>query len=198
MLELDGEKMPVAGPLPRFAKFHVRRALELLGEHKRIGRKKLAEELGLGEGSIRTLLSQLKRQGLIKSSRAGHELTAKGKRELGKPLEFVRLDAGPLTVGRVDVATVVRGAAKQVKLGIEQRDEAIKVGAEGATVLVFEGGRLRFPSDPGAEVNERVARELLSRLKPRASDVIIIGTASDEVTAERGARAAALSLVRKA
>lgn len=185
--------LPAIGPLPRFAEVHVRKALELISKHGRVGRKQLAEELGIGEGSMRTILSQLKTQGLITSSRGGHALTAKGKRSLGKPLEFVQIDAGNFTVGEVDVAAIVRGAAKKVKRGIEQRDEAIKVGAQGATVLVFQRGKLQFP-DRFTRVEKGLAESLIKTFTPREGDVIIIGTAQDLAKAEEGAKAAARSL----
>jgi predicted transcriptional regulator len=188
--------MPSAvGPLPRFAEVHVRRTLELIAEHKTIGRKQLAKKLGIGEGSMRTILNHLKKQSLITSSRGGHTLTSKGRSALGKPLEFVQVDMGDLTVGEVDVATVVRGAAAKVKKGIEQRDEAIKVGADGATVLVFKAGKLQFP-DGFTKVNKKVEK-LIEIFRPRDGDVIIIGTGSDVATAEAGAKAAARTLTTR-
>jgi len=183
------------GPLPRFAEVHVRRALELIAEYKTIGRKQLAKNLGVGEGSMRTILNQLKKQSLITSSRGGHTLTAKGRNTLGKPLEFVQVDAGDLTVGDVDVATIVRGVATKVKRGIEQRDEAIKAGADGATVLVFKAGKLQFP-DGFTKVDEKVVG-LVKTFGPRDGDVIIIGTGSDAIKAEVGARAAARTLTTR-
>jgi DNA-binding MarR family transcriptional regulator len=181
------------GPLPRFAEVHVRRALELIAEHKTIGRKQLAKKLGVGEGSMRTILNQLKKQSLITSSRGGHTLTAKGRSALGKPLEFVQIDAGDLTVGEVDVATIIRKAATKVKRGIEQRDEAIKAGADGATVLIFKSGKLRLP-DGFVRVGKELAELLIGTFTPREGDVIIIGTAGDLTKAEEGAKAAAQSL----
>jgi len=181
------------GPLPRFAEVHVRRALELIAEYKTIGRKQLTKKLGVGEGSVRTILNQLKKQGFITSSRGGHTLTAKGRRSLGKPLKFVQVDAGDLTVGEVDVATIVRGAAAKLKRGVEQRDEAIKAGANGATVLVFKAGKLQFP-DGFAEVRREMGDAILEALKPREGDVIVIGTAESAAKAEEGARAAARTL----
>lgn len=160
-----------------------------------MGRKQLAEKLGVGEGSMRTILNTLKKQSLITSSRGGHALTTKGKNFLGKPLEFVRVDASDLTVGEVDVATIVRGAAAKVKKGIEQRDEAIKAGADGATVLVFKAGRLQFP-DGFTEVNLKFEK-LIETFRPREGDVVIIGTGRDAVKAEAGARAAARTLTTK-
>ncbi len=197
-MKIEVLSMPrVIGPLPRFAEVHVRRALELIAKHKRIGRKQLARELGVGEGSMRTVLNQLKKQELITSSRGGHALTVKGKRSLGKPLEFAQIDAGNLTVGKVDVAVIIRGAAKKVKRGIEQRDEAIKAGAQGATALVFTRGKLQFP-DRFTKVGERDSEIIIKKFKPREGDVIIIGTANEIVPAETGARAASLTLTTRA
>ncbi|MCS7131480.1 MAG: winged helix-turn-helix transcriptional regulator [Hadesarchaea archaeon] len=183
------------GPLPRFAEWQVRKALEIIAERGRIGRKELARELGTGEGSVRTILERLERRGLITSSRRGHSITAKGRRELGKVSRYVRVDAGDLTVGDVDVATIVRGAAAMVKQGIEQRDEAIKAGADGATVLVLKDGKLQFP-DGFFEVPHEVGELLIEIFKPKEGDVVIIGTGKDELRAEAGARAAARTLAR--
>lgn len=185
--------LPAVGPLPRFAESQVRRALELIAERKWIGRKQLAKELGVGEGSMRTILDRLKKRGFITSSRGGHSITAKGRRELGKALELVRIDAGDLTVGDIDVATVVRKAAGRIRRGIEQRDDAIKAGADGATVLIFKCGKLQFP-DGFLNIKQKMSDELLKSFRPREGDVIIIGTARDAVKAEAGAKAAARSL----
>jgi len=171
----------------------VRRALEFIAERKGIGRKQLAKELGVGEGSMRTILDRLKKEGFVRSSRGGHSITMKGKRELGKSLELVQIDAGDLTVGDVDVATIVRKAAVRVGRGIEQRDEAIKAGADGATVLIFKGGKLQFP-DGFLEVRSEMNDELVRAFKPREGDVVIIGSARDALRAEAGAKAAARSL----
>lgn len=186
--------LSAAGPLPRFTDAQIRRALELIAERKGIGRKQLAKEVGIGEGSIRTILNRLKERSFITSNRSGQLITAKGKRELGKTLEYVQIDAGDLTVGDVDVATIVRKSAAGVNRGIEQRDEAIKAGAAGATVLVYKGGKLQFPDD-FQEVKREVVNKLMIAFKPREGDVIIIGSAQDSVKAEAGAKAAARSLV---
>ena len=186
--------LSAAGPLPRFTDAQIRRALELIAERKGIGRKQLARELGIGEGSIRTILNRLKERSFITSNRSGQLITAKGKRELGKTLEYVQIDAGDLTVGDVDVATIVRGVAAKVSRGIEQRDEAIKAGAAGATVLVYKSSKLQFP-DGFQKVEREVANKLMTTFKPLEGDVIIIGSAEDAVKAEAGAKAAARSLM---
>lgn len=187
----------VKGPLPRFSKIHIQMALDLISSQIIIGRQDIAVKLGIGEGSVRTILDYLKERGLITSSRSGHALTDKGKSLLGKPPEFMQVDVGDLTVGKVNVATIARGAASKVKRGIEQRDEAIKVGADGATVLVFKGGRLQFQGG-FIKVGKESSQALMKALKPEEGDVVIIGTAKDMTTAEAGTRAAVLTLRRKA
>jgi DNA-binding MarR family transcriptional regulator len=186
--------LSAAGPLPRFTDAQIRRALELIAERKGIGRKQLARELGIGEGSVRTILNRLKERSFITSNRSGQLITAKGKRELGKTLEYVQIDAGDLTVSDVDVATIVRKAAARVSRGIEQRDEAIKAGAAGATVLVLKKGKLQFP-DRFLTVKKELSDVLMKAFKPREGDVIVIGTARDAVKAEEGARAAVRTLL---
>ncbi len=184
------------GPLPRFSETHVQMALDLISRQRRIGRKQIAAKLGIGEGSVRTILDYLKEKELISSSKGGHALTEKGRARLCEPLEFVPIEAGDLAVGKASVATVVRGAADRVKRGIEQRDEAIKAGAEGATVLVFKRGRLLFQGG-FAKVGHETSEALINALEPREGDVVIIGAGDDITAAEAGARAAARALRRK-
>lgn len=172
-------------------------ALELISKYTRIGRKQLAKRLDVGEGSVRTILNQLKTRGLITSSRGGHALTPKGERWLARLQKFVRVEAGKLAVGKVSVATVVRGAAAKVKRGLEQRDAAIKAGARGATVLVFRGGEFRLPGE-FMEVGKKEGEALIAAFKPRESDVVVIGTGDDTLTAELGARAAVRTLTTRA
>jgi len=183
-----------SGPRPLFDEVQVRRALKLIDEKGPIGRKRLVDFLGIGEGSVRTILDRLKDKGFISSSSRGHEITEEGRECLDEGLEFLRVDVGDLTVGDVDVATVVKGVSDLVDKGIEQRDEAIKVGTDGATVLVFEDGELVLPEDLGG-VEEEVGSELLDNFELSDGDVVIIGTGNSVLDAERGAWAAADSLM---
>lgn len=180
-----------SSPKPLFDEGQVRRALELIGENEPIGRKRLSDKLAVGEGSIRTILGRLKDEGLISSSPRGHVLTDEGKEKFAEEArKFIPIDMGDLTVGEVDVATMVRDASQEVNRGVEERDEAIKVGAEGATVLVCVGEDLRLAGSK-EDVEEGLKSDLLEAFRPTEKDVIIVGTGSDEKKAERGALAAA-------
>jgi hypothetical protein len=90
---------------------------------------------------------------------------------------------------------LVREFGFAVGLGIEQRDAAIKMGASGATTLLFKENKFVMPasSNDSLKKEREVRRMLVEKLNPRDGDVIIIGSAdSNEKTAELGAKNAAL------
>lgn len=184
----------VRGPQPRFQEKHVWKALKVIHRNESLGRKQISQKLDIGEGSTRTVLNRLKKKELIKSTPKGHSLTEKGLKEIEKRSEkFFCFDAGGLTVGEKDVAVLVKEAADKINQGVEQRDEAIKAGADGATVLVFKDGRFKT-SKVEMNVPSRLREELLEAFEPKEGDAIIIGTAGEETDAELGALAAADSI----
>jgi hypothetical protein len=102
-----------------------------------------------------------------------------------------------LTLAAFNVAVLIRGCGSKVKLGMEQRDAALLVGAKEATTLVFKDGKLVVPPDYRnvAEDFPKVYRTLVDSLKPEENDVVIIGSAETLEKAEYGASAAAWSLL---
>jgi predicted ArsR family transcriptional regulator len=54
---------------------HVFKALQLMKDRGHASRDLLCQELGLGEGTIKTLLKHLKMHDIIKSTNAGTKLT---------------------------------------------------------------------------------------------------------------------------
>jgi len=61
-----------------FDMVHVFKTLQLIQENGHVSREKLCEDLGLGEGTIKTLVRHLKMQNLIESTNAGTKMTKKG------------------------------------------------------------------------------------------------------------------------
>ena len=190
------------GRAPSFIEAHVMKTLETLGAGKRVGRIKLSRILGLGEGATRTLVKHLKNEGLVEVSRSGIVLSGFGEKiwfdirsRIGEEIEIPR---SSLTIGNFNIALLIKNAAGLVKYGVEQRDAAIKVGALGATTFVFSSNKLTMPG-VGEDVfqNTRTIHDLLiSTLKPRENDVIIIGSANEKRVAEFGTKTAALTLLR--
>jgi len=198
----DAASKIAPGRAPYFIEAHVVKALMIIGGQGPVGRLKLAKALGLGEGSIRTLIRHFEKKELIRISRGGIWLTGEGERlfsSLQSNLsQAAEIPKGSLTVGAFNVAILVRDGAGAVRAGVEQRDAAMKVGAQGATTLVFKNGRLIMP-----DVSEDVFRDLpkvrnliMSQLKPSENDVVVIGSADDRWAAELGATAAALETLK--
>lgn len=189
------------GRAPSFAEAHVMKALEEIGLQGRVGRLKLAKDLCLGEGEIRTLVKHLKNEELVDVSKSGISLSARGRRLLLRLRDFVseqlEIPPTPLTVGPFNIAVRVTGMKDSIKQGLEQRDAAIIAGAKGATTLVFTKNKLIMPGT-GEDVSENSSSALssLSRLNLNEGDVIIIGSADEKPKAELGAKMAALELLK--
>lgn len=196
--KITGKMAP--GPSPTFSILHMLRAIELI-EERAIGRSKLAEELEVGEGAVRTMISRLKDAGIITTSKRGCTLTSKGvklwddyrtvfrrKVEVGK---------SELTLADYNFAILVKNCGHRVKSGMEQRDAAVMVGGRGATTIMFKRGRLVIPSvsdDVGEDFPEP-ANQLIRLLEPEDNDVVVIGSADSLVKAEYAALAAAWTLL---
>ena len=190
------------GPFPSFTEAHLLLALEIIS-CETIGRARLSEFLRLGPGVTRTLIKHLKTEGLIEVSRSGIKLSNFGKSVLkdirSKIWSTLKVPKSPLTIGPYNIAVLVRGASNAIRYGMEQRDAAIRVGAVGATTLICRGNRLVLPgvNEKSLQGVRNIMEFLTENLKPKENDVIIIGSAEDEHTAELGAKTAALELLRK-
>ena len=189
------------GPQPGFQSFQLLDALLTIDREAPIGRKKLSEKLGVGEGTVRTMLQRLKAASLVEvKGKGGCALSEKGKRLISE-LRGRLVEVGSLSLRLPwdypeNYALMVRGASSKVRRGIEQRDEAIKAGAKALLVLSYQDGRLLMPgvADLTAEKPE-FASKLIDKLKPREGDIILIAGASSLPEARRGALAAAQTLL---
>lgn len=187
-----------AGRALTYTEVHVLKALEILGSSGPVGRQELARLMGLGEGVVRTLVRHLKSEGLIEISRGGMSLSDKGSQVLMEIRSFMssmELPETEITVGPYNHAVLVKGAAGLIRRGVEQRDMAIKAGASGATTLVYRGGALQMPG-VDVEVPAEIRMRLMEGLEVEEEDAIIIGAGETPLTAEVGAKAAALDLIR--
>jgi hypothetical protein len=189
-------ELPRYGPVHRFSDFHVYKALHALEDGKRRGRKQLADSVGLGEGSMRTIVEYLRDQDYIEVKQTGIRISKRGSELLTSlPLAVARLPPTDVTLGQRSVAARVSGRSNAIKSGIEQRDAAIKAGADGATTIIVVGGRLIVPPDFDlASEGKEIADELSRIFVLEDGDVIVIGSGPDYQHAEDGALAAAFEL----
>ena len=189
------------GMAPSYTQAHVLMALETIQSFKSIGRLKLSRILKIGEGAMRTMIRRLLQKGLVKVSREGVSLSSEGERFMSELRKIVtpqlKMPSSGLTVGEYNVAIMVKDSSSAVRRGLEQRDAAIRVGASGATTLIFKMGKLIIPGMEEEEVYfNQTYRFLMEKMKPDEGDVIIIGSAENEHLASLGAKMAVMELLK--
>lgn len=157
------------------------------------------KELGLGEGSIKTLIKHLKMEKLIITTNKGTTMSDRGRKIFEQMSRYIcseaQLPRSTISVSEFNHAILLRNVQFMIKQGVEQRDEAIKMGAKGATTLVFKDGKFLIPGSGYNALKEEkgIERHLKNELNPINGDIIIIG--SDDVsyvTAELASKTAAL------
>lgn len=198
MQQLSGTKAP--GPSTTFTIFHVFYALQLLSQ-KPIGRNKLAEQLHVGDGAIRTIISRLREADLIETSKVGCELTQKG-REIWHQFEEIfpkEIDFGKseLNPNEYNHSFLVKNVGEKVGTGINQRDAAIIAGARKAFVVVYHKGHLSIGSviEDMEKQYPKTAHQMIEQMQPQENDAIVVATAESSFKAKRGAFAASWSLI---
>ncbi len=182
------------GPAPKFSAYHIWKAYEIIERKGPIGRKTLSKELGVGEGSTRTVLDKLLREGNIENTQRGAILTESGRKRFGSfDINVKKVEMGELTIGPFDCAVQIKSMAHLIALGCDQRDEAVRAGAMGATTLVCKEGKLDFP-DGGEYLDQERLATIFDSFDVCENDVFIIGSGPTYDMAERGAVTAALAL----
>lgn len=189
------------GPQEYFNHIHVALLIYFLGEDAPKSRFELSQSLGLGEGSVRTILKRLKANSIINITKKGVYLSEKGLvfyKEFKKIFPLIIEDnIHSLAPGKYNVIALVKKMKSKVFQGIEQRDHAIKYGATGAITLVYEEGSFKFPNTK-ENVEQFYPSKFWSRIKslgkPEDDDVLIICFAENRQKAYIGCFAAALSL----
>ncbi len=182
-----------------FDMVHVFKTLQLIQENGHVSRETLCEDLGLGEGTIKTLLRHLRMQNLIESTNAGTKMTKKGNSLFSELLSSIpsetSLSKCAITLGKFNYAVLVKQMSSMIKDGIAQRDAAIRMGAFGATTLLFKDNKFLIPQTDFDSLKDehQLSEQMIKNLHPQDGDVIIIGTDNySRMKAEFAAKSAAL------
>jgi Asp-tRNA(Asn)/Glu-tRNA(Gln) amidotransferase B subunit len=182
-----------------FDMVHVFKTLQLIQENGHVSREKLCEDLGLGEGTIKTLVRHLKMQNLIESTNAGTTMTKKGNSFFSELLASIpseiSLSKCAITLGKFNYAVLVKQMSSMIKDGIAQRDAAIRMGASGATTLLFKDNKFLIPQTKFDSLKDehQLSKQMIKNLHPQDGDVIIIGSDNySRMKAEFAAKSAAL------
>ncbi len=189
--------IPQFGPMMRFCDADVYWSLHVININGRISRCKLAEMVGVGEGSMRKILEYLRSWELVDINQTGVSINNAG-------LEF--LDTIPIRVVDVDISEYVRGSMAQgilvmgkyskITNGAHQRDIGIRVGAVGCTTFIVKDGRIIMAPDWDMDTKDPEAADKIRKAaEPQEGDVIIIGSADDKPSAVRAAVKAGLDMI---
>lgn len=180
----------MVGNLPNFTKIDVLRCF--LRFNNNLGRQELARDLELGEGTVRTILSILKSQKLLDSTKKGHFLSQKGSKMLNQIYESISMPKNiqirNLYPDFRKIGILIKNAPNLNKL-YKLRDIAVKNKAEGAILFKFEGKLYAPESDYEIDY-----KELEKYFDFKDNDVLVIAFSNKSKHAENGALAIAIEL----
>ncbi len=161
-----------------------------------MGRKKLSDMVGIGEGSMRRIINTLREWEMIDIKQTGIKITREGFGFLFElPLKVLDINIGDLVVGDHQQAILVKGVAEKIENGMQQRDAGIRAGSEGCTTILYRDGKLLMPPDWDLDVNRpALASTIRSIEEMEDGDVIIVGGAFERMGAVNGALMAAFEL----
>ncbi len=187
---------PQFGPMFRFNDANVYWALHILSDGRRMGRKRLADEVGVGEGSMRRIIDTLKEWDFINIKQTGITITKAGLSFLEQiPIRPVDIFVEGSVAGACQQGVLVLGGAEKVVNGMEQRDAGIKVGADGCTTIVIRDGVLMIPPDWNMdEKTPELAYKIRKEIGLTQSDALIIGGGENQTVATEAALTAALMM----
>jgi len=193
------------GPRAAYGEVDVLKALFAIGNSpSRMGRFKLGQITGLGQGEVRTLISRLKDASMISVDYRGCALTENGRKKFDSISRAIpyssSVEADDLDLGKFAWSVIVRDKASRIKKGLEQRDASIRAGATGALTVVYSAGKFRIPSEKGQSDCEALGPSepwttIRNNSKPKNEDVVIVTGADSSSLAEEGALAAALTVL---
>ena len=180
----------MVGNLSNFTKIDILRCL--LRIEKPISRSELSKTLGLGEGTMRSVLNILKKNKLLNSNKKGHYLSTDGNEIVNK----IKNNFCMKKVDLVDIPNKKKIAIhiknpNEVEKSYVLRDEAVKNGADGALLLKYDKKLRLYDPDYKQDFSEIENKFDLDR-----NDLVVVAYADSYKLAEHGALAAAIRLNR--
>ncbi len=148
-----------------------------------VGRYRLKEMLDLShrEGLVRLMLTDLKREGYLKTSKSGSELTSIGHayiKKIFKKNDILAVKELNLERFGIEANSFIIHLQNQLipKPVVELRDIAVKAGASGAIILLFKKERLIVPTVyPDLSLNHpELANTLRYNFELSEEDALII------------------------
>jgi predicted transcriptional regulator len=187
---------PECGPASRFGDTHIYWVLSFLNEKDPIGRSKLSDLTGIGEGSIRNVIETLKKWQVINVKQTGMTLTESGRKLLDSiPMKLIQVEKSEYAIGAYQQGVLVKGVAGKIAKGTYKKERGMLAGANGAAVFMIKEGRLIMPKNWDMDTRDpKFARHLRDE-GIEEGDAIIISGANDSRVATISAISIALDLL---
>lgn len=145
-------------------------------EGRKMARKSISMETGIGEGTVRTILGRLDAMGLLDIEHQGVTLSTTGSEFLKRiGVKLMDLEHTSSAIGTYQVSVLLRGKAHMIDKGVEQRDSGLKGGGDGCTTIVCKDGELILP--PDWNIDEK-SPDMASRIRSYGiaeGDIVLIG-----------------------
>ncbi|MBM5805686.1 MAG: DUF4443 domain-containing protein [Candidatus Verstraetearchaeota archaeon] len=190
------------GPSPAFTAAHVVKVLLVLDAERTMGRINLSKTLGIGEGSVRTIIKKLVEGSVVSvDSVGGCQLTDLGKSLVSELRHTIvsttEVDLNEMGITLPSYALQLRGVPLTGLPLTKLRDIAVKHGAEGMVIFTMKGGRISLPMmvDDVSKEYPSIVHALKSGFSLEDGDSILIGFSEDNKAAELGTLSAALFLI---
>lgn len=169
-----------------------------LGTNRTISRKRISEETGISERSIRNAIDLLREHGMVEVDSWGVRITGYGRSLLdGMGVELVDLDLSQCIAEKCIQCVVVRGAASGLDDGRDQRTAAKEKGCGSCSIWTISDGRLMMIPGWDIDLNDPVlAGDIRLGTGLSEGDVLIATGGGDPLEVREGAVEAALSLLR--
>ena len=180
----------MVGNIPNYTKYDILRCFLRLS--RSIGRQELSRELGLGEGTVRTILESLKSKNLLDSTKRGHFPSKDGVSELRKIISNID---GPKIIDSKDIypeykkICVLLRKSRELREIYKLRDIAVKNLAEGALILKFNNKLYAPDSEYKGNFDD-----LKNYFEIKNGNILIIAFAEEAKDAETGALAVGVEL----
>lgn len=189
------------GPSPAYTPAHMIKLLLILESEVTMGRITLARRLGIGEGSVRTIIKRLIEATIISVDAVGGCNLTKTGQSVASDLRKIVVSSGEIDLGQMGInypayAAHLRGL-EVPQSPTRLRDEAVRNGADGMMILKSLDGRLSLPmmSEDMSKDYPAIDTAVRTRFELRDQDILLIGFARDPLAAEMGTISASLSLI---
>jgi hypothetical protein len=189
------------GPAVAYTPAHVIKALLTIDAEMAKGRIGLSKALGIGEGSVRTMIKKLTEKSVISVDSIGGCLLTPSGRSIVSELKAKLIASAQLDIKELDIqepsfALQLRTDVSKAPL-TKLRDIAVKYGADGMVIFAINNGIISFPkmTEDVSKTYPKLSMSLRSKFELKDGDALLVGFSKHPGAAELGTLEAALYLI---